>query len=315
MLTFFNVLIPGLTGNTNFPQFVQAGKVNIYLWSISELDRLPVQQWLDLTNSRGEVGSLKVPVHDHWFPAKSSWNGVNLSYPYAFAISRNDVPKVNAITQATFTAVQTTSLHFSSMSSSTTISPPFTTSMSDFTSTVTAVSASATATGAVKTSISSHTTTIVGASIGSIILMFAIGFFLFLNRRRRIMRTAAIAPYVELTDAVHPTKPPLPEPTDIASGPHSTGKNIVVNVSPQSRTARQEQLREREQENVAQIQALECRVGSSEWVSRAELDGAREVIARLIDENQWLRDIQQSDWALGLSEDMPPPYRFSTQAR
>jgi hypothetical protein len=60
-----------------------------------------------------------------------------------------------------------------------------------------------------------------------------------------------------------------------------------------------------------QLASLEARIGSSEWVSRADYDALAAEMTRLRAEMSWIRDAQQSDWALGLSDEMPPPYSHS----
>jgi hypothetical protein len=73
-------------------------------------------------------------------------------------------------------------------------------------------------------------------------------------------------------------------------------------------TIRQQQLQEQEEAGVIQLASLEARISSSEWVSRVEYDVVVTEMARLREEMSWIRDAQQSDWALGLSDEMPPPY-------
>jgi hypothetical protein len=60
-----------------------------------------------------------------------------------------------------------------------------------------------------------------------------------------------------------------------------------------------------------QLASLEARIGSSEWVSRAEYDAVVAEMKRLRVEMSWIKDTLQSDWALGLSDVMPPPYSHS----
>jgi hypothetical protein len=55
----------------------------------------------------------------------------------------------------------------------------------------------------------------------------------------------------------------------------------------------------------------EARIGSSEWVSRAEYDAVVGEMARQRAEMSWFRDAQQSDWVLGPSDEIPPPYSRS----
>jgi hypothetical protein len=76
-------------------------------------------------------------------------------------------------------------------------------------------------------------------------------------------------------------------------------------------TLRQQRLHEREEENAQQLESLQSRIGSSEWTpSRADLETLMAEMTRLREENSWLKDAQQSDWALGLSDEleMPPSY-------
>jgi hypothetical protein len=75
-------------------------------------------------------------------------------------------------------------------------------------------------------------------------------------------------------------------------------------------TTRQRCLQEQEQVSVMQLASLEARIGSYEWVhvSRPEYDALIAEMGWLRAEVCWFRDAQQSDWALGLSDEMPPPY-------
>jgi hypothetical protein len=76
-------------------------------------------------------------------------------------------------------------------------------------------------------------------------------------------------------------------------------------------TVRQQRLQEREQASAMQLASLEARIGSFEWVSRGDYDAVVAEMTRLRAEMLWNRDAQQSDWALGLSDEMPPPYSHS----
>jgi hypothetical protein len=76
-------------------------------------------------------------------------------------------------------------------------------------------------------------------------------------------------------------------------------------------TIRQQLLHEQKQASAMQLASLAARISSSEWVSRAEYDALVVEMTRLRAEMSWIRDAQQSDWALGLSDEMPPPYSHS----
>jgi hypothetical protein len=59
-----------------------------------------------------------------------------------------------------------------------------------------------------------------------------------------------------------------------------------------------------------QLASLEVKIDSAEWVSsmRAEYSAMAAEMSRLRAEVTWFRNAQQSDWALGLSDEIPPPY-------
>jgi hypothetical protein len=95
---------------------------------------------------------------------------------------------------------------------------------------------------------------------------------------------------------------------DVSPRPGSSAANsLAPSTTP---TARQERLQAEEQASASQLASLEARIGSAEWVhvSRAEYEASAAEMSRLRAEVAWLRDAQQSDWALGLSDEMPPPY-------
>jgi hypothetical protein len=94
---------------------------------------------------------------------------------------------------------------------------------------------------------------------------------------------------------------------DVARRPSSAENNLTPSTVI---TPRQARLQAREQASASRIASLEARIGSAEWVSslRAEYDAMAAEMSRLRAEVAWVRDTQQSDWALGLSDQMPPPY-------
>jgi hypothetical protein len=90
----------------------------------------------------------------------------------------------------------------------------------------------------------------------------------------------------------------------------------VRQARPQSNiTERQFQLQEREERNLRELATLEERNAASVpgrdmvMVARLAHEATNVEMRRLREENMWLRDAQQSDWAMGLSEEMPPLYR------
>jgi hypothetical protein len=95
----------------------------------------------------------------------------------------------------------------------------------------------------------------------------------------------------------------LPNPTDVSSASNLTPSILS--------TIRQQRLQEQGQASAMQLASLEERIGSSEWVSRLEYDALVAEMTSLRAEMSWIRDAQQSDWALGLSDEMPPPYSHS----
>jgi flagellar capping protein FliD len=94
------------------------------------------------------------------------------------------------------------------------------------------------------------------------------------------------------------------------SRPTSSVANSLT--SSTTTTARQQSLQEQEQASASQLASLEASIDSAEWVSRAEYNAQYNTMAaemnRLRAEVAWLRDAQESDWALGLSDEVPPPY-------
>jgi hypothetical protein len=91
---------------------------------------------------------------------------------------------------------------------------------------------------------------------------------------------------------------------------------------------RRAQLQERQERNLMQLASLESRLNQSNssnlghsvltpempdgemvMVAREEHEATREEMSRLREENMWLREMQHSDWAMGLSDEMPPPYQ------
>jgi hypothetical protein len=96
---------------------------------------------------------------------------------------------------------------------------------------------------------------------------------------------------------------------DLSRRPSSSAANSLA---PSITTVRRQRLQEQEQASASQLASLEARIGSAEWVSRAEYDVMATEMGRLRAELSWLRDAQQSEWALGLSDEMPPPYSHAT---
>jgi hypothetical protein len=108
-------------------------------------------------------------------------------------------------------------------------------------------------------------------------------------------------------DSRNPSLDPASE--DVSPRPDSSAANsLAPSTTP---TTRQERLQAEEQASASQLASLEARLGSAEWVhvSRAEYEASAAEMSRLKAEVAWLRDAQQSDWALGLSDEMPPPYQ------
>jgi hypothetical protein len=106
-----------------------------------------------------------------------------------------------------------------------------------------------------------------------------------------------------------------PDPVSQSSRRASSTGNVANSPTPSiATTLRQQRLQEQEQASVSQLASLEARISSAEWVhiSRAEYDATAAEMSRLRAEASWLRDAQQSDWALGLSDEMPPPYSHAT---
>jgi hypothetical protein len=95
---------------------------------------------------------------------------------------------------------------------------------------------------------------------------------------------------------------------DVSPRPSSNAANSLTPST--ATTARQQRLQEQEQARASQLGSLEARTGSAEWyhVSRAEYDATAAEMRRLRAEVSWFRDAQQSDWTLGLSDEMPLPY-------
>jgi hypothetical protein len=93
---------------------------------------------------------------------------------------------------------------------------------------------------------------------------------------------------------------------DVTRRPSSSAANSLTPSA--TTTTRQRRLQEQEQASVMQLASLEARIGSYEWVhvSRPEYDALIAEMGRLRAEVSWFKDVQQSDWALGLSDEMPP---------
>jgi hypothetical protein len=156
-----------------------------------------------------------------------------------------------------------------------------------------------------------------GAVGGVLVLLILIALFLWYRRRRRAAKhdnsgNGIIAEPFMLEVAASDQPPSIPEtskgvpyiatrsrsPTD---SPNSEDSRSAISIK------RQMQLRVQEEDNSRQMADLEARArDSSQWVSRAEHETELE---RLRAEVEWLRDTQRSDWAMGLSDEMPPAYQ------
>jgi hypothetical protein len=94
----------------------------------------------------------------------------------------------------------------------------------------------------------------------------------------------------------------------VSRRPNSTG-SVPTSMTPsKTTTTRQQYLHEQGQASANQLASLEERIASPEWVSRGEYNVMAAEMSRLRAEMVWLRDAQQSDWALELSDERPPPY-------
>jgi hypothetical protein len=93
-------------------------------------------------------------------------------------------------------------------------------------------------------------------------------------------------------------------PTDVSRRPSDTSSLTPSTTA----TIRQQRLQEQEEANVMELASLEARISSTEWVFRSEYDAVVAEMTRLRAEMSWARDVQQSDWALGLTDEVPPPY-------
>jgi hypothetical protein len=126
-------------------------------------------------------------------------------------------------------------------------------------------------------------------------------------------------------------QPCIPEPytlKPVVSGLHPLDSEIVSTFQTDERTVhkpiqaspltvspateRQLRLQAMGEQNLSQLASLQSRIQSQEWVSLAEYNALKEEMARLRAENDWLRSAQQSDWALGLSDELPPPYQSAS---
>jgi hypothetical protein len=196
----------------------------------------------------------------------------------------------------------------------------------------------------------SNTGVIVGAIVGSLVaIAILIGIALFLRRRakarsRRLkfnrcstVRQHCVDPFtlkhasIFASDSAPPAerafpsdeKRPIPldeaeasEPLE-ASNPTSSPDvsrrpSDASSLAPSETTAtvQVQQLQERGEASDVQLASLEERIGSS-GISRAEYDAVVGEMTKSRTEMSWISDAQHSDWALGLSDEMPPPYSQS----
>jgi hypothetical protein len=111
---------------------------------------------------------------------------------------------------------------------------------------------------------------------------------------------------------IPPEETETSESLEASNSPSPTDASSASNLTPSIlSTIRQQRLQEQGQASAMQLACLEERTGSSEWVSRVEYDVVVGEMTRLRAEMSWIRDAQQSGWALGLSDEMPPPYSHS----
>ncbi|KII86610.1 hypothetical protein PLICRDRAFT_43242 [Plicaturopsis crispa FD-325 SS-3] len=95
--------------NSRLPQFAQTNLVNIYLFQQDSMAM--VNSWTNVDNPTDRAGLITYQVNDSWWQGArgSQWNGKNISRPFYWVVTRNDVAlDGNALPQSTFNAVQTT---------------------------------------------------------------------------------------------------------------------------------------------------------------------------------------------------------------
>jgi hypothetical protein len=150
---------------------------------------------------------------------------------------------------------------------------------------------------------------------GVLVLLILIALFTWYRRRRQVAKHVSgliTEPFMlEVPASAQPPHVPdtskgIPyidtrsrRPTDLPSNSEDSRSITAIK--------RQMQLMVQEEENSRRRADLEARTrDSSQWVSRAEHEAELE---RLRAEFEWLRDTQRSDWAMGLSDEMPPAYQ------
>lgn len=95
-----------LPGNSRRPELTQTNLVNIYLFHGDSLTRLLT--FPNVTNDPSQAGLITAQVNDTWWGDNgAAWNGANISYPFYWVITRNDVELDGTETrQAVFEAVR-----------------------------------------------------------------------------------------------------------------------------------------------------------------------------------------------------------------
>jgi hypothetical protein len=127
-------------------------------------------------------------------------------------------------------------------------------------------------------------------------------------------REMAVAENVEsqLQEPTHDSRNPSFDPNseDVLHRQSSSAANSLTPSESTTTTARQQCLLEQEQARAIRLASLETRAGSAGWVfgTTAGYDAMAAEMSQLRAEVAWLRDVQQSDRALGLSDEILPPY-------
>ncbi|KAJ7574657.1 hypothetical protein C8J56DRAFT_978836 [Mycena floridula] len=169
----------------------------------------------------------------------------------------------------------------------------------------------------------SNTPVIVGSVLGTLASLLLVGFALLVKLRRRERlrlpftydpETSEVYPTVGKTppeDAVETDRQGLDSSATLqrrsSERPDDPDNCLVtrqLSLRSNASTIRQQILREKTEIVTARINALETLVESSS----TRLVDAEVEIERLRMENRWLRQQEQSDWALGLTDEPPPAY-------
>ncbi|KAF8179535.1 hypothetical protein K438DRAFT_1977243 [Mycena galopus ATCC 62051] len=167
--------VAAVVWNSNLPNFTQTERIDIYLFHADTQEL--VFNISDVVNPKGQAGTYETLVNDSWWGDRgSNWAGANLNYSFFWILSGADEPLDGAqVTQATFTAVQTTFVP-------PTASSP--TNTAPLQSTSHAANGSGTFTA----------TDIAGVTVGSFfaILIAVAILFLMRRRRRRVARNTQV---------------------------------------------------------------------------------------------------------------------------